>query len=385
MTVASGNVPSQPRLARRVGAESAMAVLGLVLVAGAVRADQAWFDRHFMPVFFLSRAVQSTAEMAARASVAAVGVGLALILRPLVGRLVASRPTGALLAAVLRYAVAIALALAISELVLRSAFWRAIEAPPAGEEPLRRADDRLGWSFVPARTGRDTVGGRLIEYSFDREGFRVRSSGAETDFERPTLVFTGESIIAGYGLHWEESVPARVEALLGEQSANLAVFGFANDQAYLRLEAEPPSFRRPVAVVSIFVPTLFDRNFGDDRPHLGPGLTWLPALARSRLAALVEWLVPYRSDAALTRGIETTSAVLCATVALADARGAAALIVVPRFGPEGATAAMLRQRILDEPGLPHVSVELDPSWHLPGDSHPDPCAARAIAARLHER
>jgi len=50
---------------------------------------------------------------------------------------------------------------------------------------------------------------------------------------------------------------------------------------------------------------------------------------------------------------------------------------------------MLRRRILDEAGLPYVHVKLDPSWHLPGDLHPDPRAAQAIAiavaGRLHGR
>jgi hypothetical protein len=39
--------------------------------------------------------------------------------------------------------------------------------------------------------------------------------------------------------------------------------------------------------------------------------------------------------------------------------------------------------------LPYVHVKLDPSWHLPGDLHPDPRAAQAIAiavaGRLHGR
>jgi hypothetical protein len=40
---------------------------------------------------------------------------------------------------------------------------------------------------------------------------------------------------------------------------------------------------------------------------------------------------------------------------------------------------MLRRRILDETRLPYVHVKLDPSWHLPGDLHPDSRAAQAIA------
>ena len=43
------------------------------------------------------------------------------------------------------------------------------------------------------------------------------------------------------------------------------------DQIYLRLVRELPQFRRPTAVVAIFMTELFGRNLDEDRPHLGPG------------------------------------------------------------------------------------------------------------------
>jgi hypothetical protein len=50
---------------------------------------------------------------------------------------------------------------------------------------------------------------------------------------------------------------------------------------------------------------------------------------------------------------------------------------------------VLRRRILDETGLPYLSVELDAAWRLPWDRHPNPRAAHAIAtvvaARLRGR
>ena len=57
------------------------------------------------------------------------------------------------------------------------------------------------------------------------------------------MLFTGESVMFGKGLTWEESIPAQVGAMLGKQSANLAVDGYGNDQAYLRVQAELPRFR----------------------------------------------------------------------------------------------------------------------------------------------
>jgi hypothetical protein len=366
-------------------AEIAIASIGAALLACAVGADQRWLDRHFLPTPSVSRRLYVLVESFARVAIAALGAVLALVARPRIGRFVARVPAGTLLADAVRVSLAVALALGTSELVLRRTFRRATEEQPADEEPFRRPDTQLGWVFVPARTGRDRVGGRVIEYAFDPAGYRVRRASEPVDPERPTIVFTGESIMMGHGLTWDESVPAQVGALLGTQSANMAVHGFASDQAYMRLVAELPRFRRPVAVVSLFAPALFDRNLDDDRPHFGPGLVWLQAEHRWRLAALARLIVPYRSDEVIERGVAATRSVLRATVELARARGAVPLIVVPQFGLEEPGERALRYRILDEAGLPYVHVELDPSWRLWWNRHPDARAARAIAGAIAAR
>lgn len=366
-------------------AEIVLASIGIALLVCALLADHRWLDRHFLPAFFVSRRVYVLAASLARFLLAALGVALVLVVRPRIGRLVARVPSRALAADAARVSLAVALALGTSEFVVRLTFKRSSEVQPASQEPCRRLDPRLGWVFVPDRAGHDRAGGRMIEYAFDSAGYRVRRVGQLVDPERPTVLFTGESIMVGEGLTWEETVPAQVEALSGTQSANLAVHGFASDQAYLRLLAELPRFRRPVAVVSLFTPGLFDRNLDEDRPHLGPGLVWLPTKPRLRLAMIASWLVPYRSDEAIERGIAITRAVLHATIDLALARGADPLIVVPQFTPEDPTERVLRRRILDEAELPYVWVGLDPNWHLPGDRHPDPRAARAIAVAVAAR
>ncbi len=375
------------RFAVRLIIEIALVLLGIALLAFACAANHQWLDRHFLPSFVVSRGVFVLIASLARAVTAMLGLALAL-LGPRIGRFVARAPAGRLTADVGSIVLAITLALGTSELVLRRTFGHAAEERPADEEPLRHRDPRLGWLFVPARTGREKIGGRWIEYAFDPAGYRVRRADLPVDPDRSSIVFTGESVMVGYGLTWQESVPGQVEDILGTQCANVSVNGFATDQAYLRLLAELPRFRRPVAVVSLFMPTLFDRNLDDDRPHLGPGLVWLPGVYQWRLAAIRNIMFPYRSSEAIERGISVTREVLRATFDLARARGAVPLILVPEFMPEDPTEQMLRRRILDEPGLPYVRVSLDSSWHVPGDSHPDARAARAmavaIAARLQE-
>ncbi len=360
--------------------EIAITAIGVVLVIGAVAANQRWFDRHFMPSFFLPRVWYVRIQMFVRLALATLGVSLALIARFRAPRLAAG-----LSARAFPVVVAAALALGASEFVLRRVHLRPVGWLLPAEEPWRRPDPRLGWSFVPARTGRSTVGGRTIDYAIDASGYRVRRTDDAVDPERAAILFTGESVMFGEGLTWEESVPAQVGARLNLQSVNLAVHGYGTDQSFLRLQAELPRFRRPVAVVTLFMTALFGRNLDDDRPHLGPGLLWLPPKQHSRLASLGKLLVPYRSVDTVERGIRVTREVLGAGVNLSRARGATPLIVVPQFGPEEPVERMLRRRIIEEAGLPHVWIELDAAWRLPWDRHPNAHAARTIAAAVAAR
>jgi len=365
--------------------EITVTLIGIALAACAVVFDGRWLDAHFLPSSFVSRSVYVLVAWPVRIATAAIGVALVLFLRRRIGNFVVRAQRPRLLASAARVTLAVVMAFGTSEAILRRTYHRAAEEVPAWEEPLRHSDRRLGWVFVPARSGHSTVAGRVIEYAFDPAGYRVRRADQPVDPERPTVVFTGESVMVGEALTWEESVPGQVEALMSTQSANLAVSGFSTDQAYVRLLEELPRFRQPKAVVSLFTPALFDRNLNSDRPHLGPGLVWLPPEPRWRLAALADLLVPYRSQETIERGIDVTRAVLRATSDLARSRGAVPLIVVPQFTPEEPTERLLRQRILDEGSIPYLLVELDSTWRVPRDWHPDRRAAHAIAAAIVAR
>ena len=363
---------------RRVMTEGFVALTGIGLIFLAVFLTQSWFDRHLLPSFYLMRRWYVFLESASRVVLALVGVFLLVVARP-IGRLAAERPS-ALIAA----AIAAVLAIVAGHLTLTwrhpSSDWRL-----GSVEPLRRPDPRLGWTFVPGREGHKTVGGRSISFAFDAAGYRVRSVNEPVDPRRPTILFAGESVMAGEGLNWDETIPAQVGALMGVQSANLAVHGFATDQSYLRIESELPRFRHPVALVTLFMTALLGRNLDDSRPHLGPGLIWLPAVRHTRLMSLATLIVPFRRETTVERGIAVTSEVLHATAALATARGATPLIVVPQFNREDEVERRFRQRILDDTGLPYVFVEFDHGWRIPGDLHPNAFTARRIAMAIADR
>jgi hypothetical protein len=373
-------LPAAARSPAGVIAETLVLVIGVVLIIGAAVANQRWLDRHFLPSWFLPRHWYVVIESCVRVLMAAGGVWLVVSTRPRVGRAVTRAPARA--ASVV---VAAILALGAGEVAIRQVHVGAAEWLAPDEEPRRQRDDRLGWTLVPGRTGHNTIGGRVVDYAIDASGCRVRRVEEPVDPARPTILFAGESVMFGEGLTWEESVPARAGALLGVQSANLSVHGYGSDQAYLRLERELPRFREPVAVVSLFMTALFGRNLDDDRPHLGPGLVWMPPVQHGRLATLAKLLVPYRRDANVERGIAMTRDVLAAMVTLAQARGATPLIVVPHFGVEEDVERELRRRVLDEPRVPYVWVQIDDDWRLPGDRHPNARAAQVIAKAIADR
>jgi hypothetical protein len=358
----------------RFVAELAVALLGAACLAIAIGANQRWLDHHFLPSFLWPRHWYTLIETSVRVGLAALGAWIVTGARTRAGRFARREP-----ALVRSIGIAIVLAFGAAEVALKYVKVQPAEWLFPDEEPRRQPDARLGWTFVPARSGHKTIGGRDITYTFDSHGYRVGSLRAQVDVERPSILFTGESLMVGEGLTWDESIAAQVGAALGIQSANLAVHGYSTDQAYLRLESELPRFRHPVAVVSLFMTGLFGRNLDHDRPHLDPGLVWRPAFPRARLRALAQVFVPYRTNSAIDNGLLVTRDVLRATAALAAAHGATPVILVPQFGHDDERDQALRRRIFDGTGLSYVFVEIDPSWRIPWDRHPDARAARAMA------
>lgn len=368
--------PSRDRIA-----ELFVASAGVALIVLAILAGRAWFDRHFLPSFFVRRDEYVRIYIAARVTAIVVALIMLFLARRPLAQAIVHHPD-----IVIGSVLAIVLSFGAAEWILRHKRMRAAEEVPPPKEPLRSLDARAGWLFVPSHVGYQSNNGRRVQYVMDGNGYRVRSPADRIDFSAPTIIFDGESMMVGEKLLWRETIPARVSSRLGLQCVNIAVSGYATDQAYLRLTSELPRFRTPVAVVLLFSPAIFDRNLDDDRPHLGPHLEWLPPAPHWRLLTLARRVIRYRSDDAIEQGIVATRAVLAATVRLARSRGAVPLIVVPQFAPEDSRERFLRSRILDEAQLPYLFVPLDPQWRVPNDGHPNAAAtgvlADAVASQL---
>jgi hypothetical protein len=296
-----------PLPAAAIATHVAIGLIGLFPIALAFAAGQGWFERHFLPSFGQTRAFQWNMVQAFRLLLGAAGLALLLLVRSWALRAVFRGEGRRALVSALSILLAVAASLTATELVLRTRTWRATQENAPRKEPVRRHDALLGWDLAPGQTRRVEIDGRAVDYAIDATGYRAVSPASRIDFTRPTLIFAGESIMFGYGLNWRDTIPARVEAALGVQTANLAVPAFGTDQSLLRLRRELPRFARPAAVIILFTPFLLDRNLDRDRPHLDPRLGWHAAEPpRLRLVELGRRLVRYRGDAAIADGVTMT-------------------------------------------------------------------------------
>jgi hypothetical protein len=361
----------------------AFVVAGLLMIMLATAASSTWAHDHFLPTWRWSWQFQLRFLLVLRCIVAVIGFALIAVLRPLLVRSIESGRGRETLIAGTMAAFAVAASLVTVEAILASSGWRSAHEKWGPKEPLNVSDPIRGWTLAPSHEGSAVINGRTVHYATNAQGYRVRARGDRTDFAKPTIIFAGESILLGYGLEWQDSIPAQVQAISGVQTANLSVEAYATDQSYLRLRQEISRFAHPVAIVLLFMPKLLDRNLDVDRPHLDEHLHWQhaepPAL---KIVELTRRITRYRSVSAIQRGIAMTQAAFQATFELARTHHAQALIVVPEFLPEDPSEREIRREVLDSRHLPYVLVQIDPSWRIPADLHPDPRAANAIAQMI---
>src|SRR3954466_7665824 len=83
-------ISDRPKAVRLL-AEIAVAGIGCVVIAAAVAADQAWFDRHFLPSYWTPREEIVRTELLGRIAIVVAGAVILLLRRPL-SRLLTREP-----------------------------------------------------------------------------------------------------------------------------------------------------------------------------------------------------------------------------------------------------------------------------------------------------
>jgi hypothetical protein len=168
------------------------------------------------------------------------------------------------------------------------------------------------------------------------------------------------------------------------QSVNLAVTGFANDQAYLRVRDALGRFERPVAVVMLAIASQLARNVSvrRDRLALTNGRLEIRRASTSPfVTSPLRDLLRYHSGEAVV----LTQAIFRATIEAARARGARPLFVWTNFGPaclsDESGESPLETSLFGSLPAAHVRVEITPEQIIedPGDQHPNEVGHLAIA------
>jgi hypothetical protein len=355
--------------------------LGMAMLLWALLADRSWFETHVTDHYC---AWGGYLQSWARWRVAGAGCGVFLIVLVVpIGRWVGRRSWGCLMP-VARIAVAVALALVVSDLWLR-------RRPPPPPRPIIlpdvRPDERYGWLNDGPRTTHILTDGRDIVYAMNARGERVADEHDLPDLDRPTLLVAGESISIAIGVEWEDSFAALIGKATGLQVVNAGVSAWGHDQVYVRMKDELAELRHPVAVVSVTVAQEIDRDVSPTRAHLelaGDGslfpVTAQPAWwLNSPLRALAKQIVPYHSD----RALPIARALVAATANEARAHGAYPLFVLTNWGPaclpDESGAPSVQGRLFGGLDVPFVRVDLDPMWEDRTTFHPDARGHRLLA------
>jgi hypothetical protein len=138
--------------------------------------------------------------------------------------------------------------LAVLEVILRVADFRALRAGKSERSLVYRHDAELGWAPVPASDSTVT-NARTIHARHNQLGFR------DVEFQRdgrPVLLFLGDSFVWGVDAEADERFTDLLRARLSNyQTINAGVSGFGTDQEYLLLQRIWPTVK-PDVVVLIF-------------------------------------------------------------------------------------------------------------------------------------
>ena len=173
------------------------------------------------------------------------------------------------------------------------------------------ADPEVGWRMRPDVSFRWETEGRAVEYRADADGFRT---GAQRPGERRAklVVLLGDSFVWGYGVPWEETCAALLEAGHADWSVRvLAMPGFGLDQMWAALRSWALPLRPDLVVIGIY-PDDLDRSFSAWRGREGFTKPFyrledgrpVPRTAADRPGPLALFLARHSKLAAAARGAE---------------------------------------------------------------------------------
>jgi hypothetical protein len=341
----------------RIAVEVLLTLVAVLLAAWALFANDVWFQVHMMSKYCVTDPGALGRAHAARWGAGVAAAILAIFVRPSLARHLARRSPSSIALATLRITAAVVLSLVVTDVVLRA---RGKKPPPpdvrAGAPPASR-------SAVVA------VAGRTVHYAVNKDGIRTRTPDDVPDPAAPTIVFSGESIVFGYGLDYDETISARVSARTGLQTVNVGLNGAASDESLARLRRTLALLERPVAVVTFMVYSRLDRNAPPSSPFLGSSPLW----------SVLRAVVHYRGDEV----IDLTRAILREGAVAARARGAHPLVV---FTPRGTACITedrdrpwIARRLAEEQPFSSIHVDIDDSLALGADIHPGPRGAEHYA------
>jgi hypothetical protein len=360
---------------------ASFALLGFASLAG-----RDWFEVHATRLYCSEDPGMVRGFVVARVAIGFAGIAVAAAAIP-AARWLTRRTVRGLVRGALRVCVAAVLALVVTDVYLRSR----IRVPPspiaACQLPPTREDAHRTWTYPGGTSVVLVDDGRPVTYAFDHAGDRAPSTGEAPDLSLPTLLFAGESVTFGLGLPWEETYPAIVGDRLRLRIVNASVHGYGDDQIYLLLQERIAAMQRPVAVILIAMAELLPRDVADWRQRL----RLRPDGSFEVVDPLPEWVRTSPIRMLLQRAItlhddEATQIARAAYAGMARAarsRGAYPLVLFANYygqcEPDDSGTPPIERRLFDGLGLDHVRVDLDRTWVIGTNGHPDARANRALA------
>ncbi|MEO8799538.1 MAG: hypothetical protein ABI551_16720 [Polyangiaceae bacterium] len=377
---------------RRLG-EALVVLAALALVDVAVQIDRGWFELHLADGFCATRPTHLVALTMARVTLVAIAVVMVAWLRPRVGCWAARKTVTEAASSIARMLAAAVLALVVCDLGLRlKAHWHPPPPVPPAPLPPLVPDSTLGWKSAAPSTTVMMVDGKKITYAIDPDGMRAEAETDRVDWNVPSIVFGGESYTEGIGVDWRDAYPEVIERDTGIQAVPIAVHGYANDQIYLATKAALARVAKPVAVITLVLPTLLSRDLVQTRPRLvlasdGSFETaaaapqwWLDSPVRK----IAKRVFPYHDASP----IQLARAIFAETKRMSEARGAFPLFVYTTWGdwcmaPSDGVPA-LPQRLFEGQDLHWIEVPLNPNEVDHTTYHPTPKAQRQLADAIEK-